>query len=75
MKRVYARNVKASYVPTAMPNELGCAENVESWKNRQTLIKSHVRIVRDYTYNATAIASIAASLYVKIVNMIRHTCV
>ena len=75
MKRVYARNVEASYVPTAMAKELGCAEHVERWKNRKTPIRSHVRIATDYTYTATATASIADSLYVKIVNMIRHTCV
>ena len=75
MKRADARNVEASCVAAAISNELGCAEHVESWKNRKTLIRSHVRIAADYTYNATAIASIAANLYVNIVNMIRHTCV
>ena len=75
MKRADARHVKASCVPAAIPKELGCAEHVESWKNRKTLIRSHVRIATDYTYNATAVAGIAANMYVKNVNMIRPTCV
>ena len=73
MKRAYARNVEGSYVSAAMPKELGCAEHVESWKNRKTLIRSHARIVTDYTYNATAVAVIVANMYVKNVHMIRPT--
>ena len=73
MKRVYARNVEASYVPTAMPKELGCAEHVEGWKNRKTPIRSHVRIATDYTYNATAVAVIVTNMYLKDVHMIRPT--
>ena len=73
MKRAYARNVEGSYVSAAMPKELGCAEHVESWKNRKTLIRSHVRIVTDYTYNATAVAVIVANMYVKNVHMIGPT--
>ena len=75
MKRADAGNVEASCVPAATSKELGCAEHVESWENRKMLIRSHVRIATDYTYNATAIAGIAANMYVKNVNMIRHTCV
>ena len=75
MKRADAGSVEASCVPAATSKELGCAEHVESGKNRKTLIRSQVRIATDYTFNATAIAGIAANLYVKIVNMIRHTCV
>ena len=71
MKRAYAIHVEVSYVPAAMPKELGCAEHVESWKSRKTLIRSHVRIVTDYTYNATAVAVIVANLYGKNVHMIR----
>ena len=73
MKRDDASNVKVSCVPAAISKELGYAEHVESWKNNKMLRKSHVRIARKYTYNATAVAVIVAKMYVKIVIMSRLT--
>ena len=73
MKRDDATNVEVSCVSAAISKELGYAEHVESWKNNKMLRKSHVRIAREYTYNATAVAVIVANMYVKIVIMIRLT--
>ena len=73
MKRDDATNVEVSCVSAAISKELGYAEHVESWKNNKMLRKSHVRIARKYTYNATAVAVIVANMYVKIVIMIRLT--
>ena len=73
MKRDDATNVEVSCVPAAISKELGYAEHVESWKNNKMLRKSHVRIAREYTYNATAVAVIVANMYVKIVIIIRLT--
>ena len=73
MKCDDARNVEVSCVSTAISKELGYAEHVESWKNNKMLRKSHVRIARKYTYNATAVAVIVAKMYVKIVIMSRLT--
>ena len=73
MKRDDATNVEVSCVSAAISKELGYAEHVESWKNNKMLRKSHVRIARQYTYNATAVAVIVANMYVKIVIMIRLT--
>ena len=73
MKRDDATNVEVSCVSAAISKELGYAEHVESWKNNKMLRKSHVRIAREYTYNATAVAVIVANMYVKIVITIRLT--
>ncbi len=73
MKRDDATNVEVSCVSAAISKELGYAEHVESWKNNKRLRKSHVRIAREYTYNATAVAVIVANMYVKIVITIRLT--
>ena len=73
MKRDDATNVEVSCVSAAISKELGYAEHVESWKNNKMLRKSHVRIAREYTYNATAVAVIVANMYVKIVIIIRLT--
>ena len=73
MKRDDATNVEVSCVSAAISKELGYAEHVESWKNNKMLRKSHVRIARKYTYNATAVAVIVANMYVKIVITIRLT--
>ena len=73
MKRDDATNVEVSCVSAAISKELGYAEHVESWKNNKMLRKSHVRIARKYTYNATAVAVIVANMYVKIVIIIRLT--
>ena len=73
MKRDDATNVEVSCVSAAISKELGYAEHVESWKNNKMLRKSHVRIAREYTYNATAVAVIVANMYVKNVHMIRPT--
>ena len=73
MKRDDATNVEVSCVSAAISKELGYAEHVESLENNEMLRKSHVRIAREYTYNATAVAVIVANMYVKIVIMIRLT--
>ena len=73
MKRDDATNVEVSCVSAAISKELGYAEHVESLENNKMLRKSHVRIAREYTYNATAVAVIVANMYVKIVITIRLT--
>ena len=73
MKRDDATNVEVSCVSAAISKELGYAEHVESLENNEMLRKSHVRIAREYTYNATAVAVIVANMYVKIVIIIRLT--
>ena len=73
MKCDDATNVEVSCVSAAISKELGYAEHVERWKNNKMLRKSHVRIARKYTYNATAVAVIVAKMYVKIVIMSRLT--
>ena len=73
MKRDDATNVEVSCVSAAISKELGYAEHVESLENNEMLRKSHVRIAREYTYNATAVAVIVVNMYVRIVITIRLT--